>query len=111
MLPKSKRVNLKREYQWIRQGKKIETASFKCFYRMGVNNFPRVGIALSTRIFKKAVLRSKAKRVTSKIIENLYPGLQTNLNLVIMPKLGVLEKDNDLLKNEILLIKELYFNN
>ncbi len=108
MLPKQKRLNLKKDFKWVSSGKRIETASFRLFLKNGDNPLPLVGIALSSKNFKTAVLRNRAKRISSKTIESLYPRLQTHLNLVIMPKPGVLESSQEALTKQLNDVQSLF---
>src|SRR5437870_2063461 len=65
MLPLSQRLNLKTDFKWVASGKKLETKYLKLFIRLGENQIPRIGIALSTKSFKKATQRNRARRVVS----------------------------------------------
>lgn len=91
MLPKSKRLNLKKDFKWVASGKKIETKFAKLFIRIGDNEFPKVGIALSSSLFKRATERNKARRVLSAALESLYSKLPQSINIVALPKTGILK--------------------
>lgn len=91
MLAKSKRLNLKRDFKWVASGKKIETKFAKLFIRIGDNEFPKVGIALSSSLFKRATERNKARRVLSAALEPLYSKLPQSINIVALPKPGILK--------------------
>lgn len=91
MLAKSKRLNLKRDFKWVASGKKIETKFAKLFIRIGDNEFPKVGIALSSSLFKRATERNKARRVLSAALESLYSKLPQSINIVALPKPGILK--------------------
>lgn len=108
MLAKSQRLNLKKDFKWVSSGERKETASFKFSYRFSDNPEPLVGIALSSQYFKKAHERNRARRLTSRVIENFYPGLRKGLNLVIMPKPRVLEFSPEELYLEIENVKDLF---
>ncbi len=98
MLPKSQRLNLKKDFKWVAGGKKLETAYLKLFIKMGDNRQPRIGIAVSSRIFKNATERNRAKRVVSAAWEVLYSNLPDTINIVALPKAGVIKvKSGDLL--------------
>src|SRR5258708_6160857 len=101
MLPKSQRLNLKKDFKWVAQGKKIETPSFKLMFIFNQTNLPKVGIALNSTTFKKAVLRNRARRLTSQAVQQVYQNLPSGLNLVIMPKLGVLNQYVETLTQEL----------
>ena len=101
MLPKSRRLNLKTDFKWVASGKKLETKYLKLFVRMGENNPPaggsRVGITVSGKYFKKATQRNRARRLVSSAFESLYNSLLKNINIVALPKAGVLDvKSGDL---------------
>ena len=79
-------------------GKKLETKYLKLFIKLGENEKPRVGIALSSKNFKKAVERNRAKRVTAQAFQSIYSTLPNNINIVALPKIGVLDvKSGDVL--------------
>ncbi len=90
MLPKSDRLNLKKDFKWVVSGKRIETPLFTLFAKEGENDHCLVGIALSSKNFKKAHERNRARRLLSVALKQVYPQLRNNLNLVIMPKVAIL---------------------
>ncbi len=91
MLPKSQRLNLKKDFKWVTAGgKAVDTKFLKLFIIMGENTQPRIGIALSSKNFKKATERNRAKRLTSAAFEPLYGDLPVNINIVALPKTGIL---------------------
>lgn len=98
MLSKDKRLNLKKDFKWVASGKKLETKYLKIFVKLGDNELPRVGIAVSSKVFKKAVERNRARRLTSAAFEALYSSLPLRINILALPKAGVLNvKSGDLL--------------
>ncbi len=101
MLPKSQRLNLKKDFKWVAAGKKLETPSFKLMFTFNQTNLPKIGIALNSSYFKKAVLRNRARRLTSQAVQQVYQNLPSGLNLVIMPKLGVLDQSVETLTQEL----------
>lgn len=101
MLPKNKRLNLKYDFKWVSTGKKIDGSLIKLFIKPGENNFPRLGISVSAKVFRKATDRNRARRLVSKAFEDLYKRLEHNLNIIALPKIGVLEKSSDEIKTEI----------
>lgn len=96
MLSKDKRLNLKKDFKWVAAGKKLETEYLKLFVKVGNNQTPRVGIAVSSRSFKQATDRNKARRLTSAAFEVLYPSLPATINIVALPKAGVIRVKSDL---------------
>lgn len=108
MLQKNQRLNLKKDFKKVASGQKKETHSLKFFYLFLDNPQPLVGIANSKNYFKKAHDRNRARRLTSKAVETLYPSLNKNLNLVIMPKSQVLEKNLEQLIKEVESVKDLF---
>lgn len=98
MLPKSQRLNLKKDFKWVASGKKIETKYLKLFVKEGENTQPRVGIAVSTQVFKKATQRNRAKRVVSAAFQSTIYLLPSTINIVALPKAGILDvKSKDVL--------------
>ncbi len=101
MLPKEFRLNLGKDFKWVASGKKIETKFAKLFLKTGENLFPRVGIASSGKIFKKATQRNRARRLLSHALESLYSSLPKNINIVALPKSGVIEVKSDEVLSDI----------
>lgn len=98
MLPKSQRLNLKKDFKWVAGGKKLETKYLKLFLRTGENQHPRVGIAISSNIFKKSSQRNRARRLISAAFEALYSKLPQTINITALPKAGILSvKSGDVL--------------
>lgn len=90
MLSKDKRLNLKTDFKWVASGKKLESHYLKLFFKSGDNQLPRVGIAVSSKSFKKATDRNRARRLVSAALEKLYPDMLHDINIVALPKAGVL---------------------
>lgn len=90
MLSKDKRLDLKKDFKWVSSGKKIESGFVRLFIKMGDNIWPRIGIAVSGKVFKKATQRNRARRLISASFESLYPHLPKSINIVALPKSGVL---------------------
>ncbi len=90
MLPKSKRLNLKKDFKRIASGKKIETKYLKLFIKHADNKSPKIGIAVSSESFKKATQRNRAKRLVSYAFQSTYYQLPTTINIVALPKSSIL---------------------
>lgn len=98
MLPKSQRLNLKKDFKWVAMGNKLETKYLKVFLKNGDNATPRIGIAVSGKSFKKAHERNRAKRLVAEAFHNIYYLLPNTINIVALPKEGILGvKSNDVL--------------
>lgn len=95
MLPKTKRLNLNKDFRWVASGKKIETNFVKLFLKQSPDGLPKIGISLSKNVFKKAVDRNRARRLVSKAFENVYNELPSGINIVAMPKTGILTVSSD----------------
>lgn len=91
MLPKHQRLNLKTDFKWVASGKKIDTEFLSLFIRIGENPYPKVGIATSSKVFKKAHARNRARRIVAASFEVLYTKLPVNVNIVALPKAGILK--------------------
>lgn len=94
MLPKQDRLNLKRNYSFVTGGKRLEGLNLKLSFRFGSNNQPLIGIAVSAKIFKKAVDRNRARRIISKGLEGIYQHLPPAINIVAVPKNGILKRSS-----------------
>ena len=101
MLPKSQRLNLKKDFKWVAAGKKLETKYLKLFIKSGENQTARVGIALSSKNFKNAIERNRAKRITAQAFQSVYPSLPKNINIVALPKTGILSVKSSELEKEL----------
>lgn len=91
MLSKNKRLNLKKDFKWVASGRKIETKFAKLFIKVGDNTFPRIGIASSSKNFKKATERNRARRLISQALQTIYSQLPTTTNIVALPKVGIID--------------------
>lgn len=101
MLPIAKRLNLKKDFKWVASGKKIESKFAKLFIKMGENSSPRIGIATSGKVFKKATDRNRAKRLLSQAFQSTFYQLPTTINIVALPKSGVINVKSDEVLAEI----------
>lgn len=98
MLPKSQRLNLKKDFKWVAVGKKIESKFLTLFIKTGDNVTPRIGIAVSGRSFKKAHERNRARRLVAQAFQSTVYRLPSTANIVALPKEGILSvKSNDVL--------------
>jgi ribonuclease P protein component len=86
MLPLKKRLNLKKDFKWVISGKFFDTQFAKIYIRLGDNVYPKVGIAVSSKHFRKASDRNRARRLISRAMESLYEKLPGNINIVVLPK-------------------------
>lgn len=68
----------------------METKYLRLFVKFGDHGRPRVGIAPSGSIFKKATDRNRARRLISAAIEAIYPRLPGNINILALPKARVI---------------------
>lgn len=91
MLPKEDRLNLKTDFKWVASGKKLESKYLKVFLKTGDNQKPRIGIAVSSKSFKKATDRNRARRLTSTAIESVYAKLPVSINILALPKANAIE--------------------
>lgn len=100
MLSGDKRLNLAKDFKWVAAGRRLETKYLKLFVKSGDNQTPRVGVAVSSKVFKKATERNRAKRLTSAVFEALFLHLPGTINIVALPKAGVLRvKSGDVLSD------------
>ncbi|MBI4038664.1 ribonuclease P protein component [Candidatus Daviesbacteria bacterium] len=90
MLPRFQRLNLKTDFKWVTTGKKIETKFTRIFFKNGDNVLPRLGIALSGKVFRKATQRNRVKRLISQAFACLYNLLPGHINIVVLPKSEVI---------------------
>lgn len=98
MLPKSQRLNLKKDFKWVASGKKIDSKYLKLFLKIGDEVVPKIGVAVSSKIFKKATERNRVKRVIFAAFEPLYAKLPERINIVALPKVSIVDvKSGDVL--------------
>lgn len=91
MLPKNKRLNLKKSFKWVVAGQRLGNNYLNLYFRSGENTVPLVGIATSKSDFRKATERNRARRLVSTGFEALYDKLPGGVNMVAMPRRDVLE--------------------
>ncbi len=100
MLPKNSHLNLKIDFKRLISGKFIDSKYAKLYIKMGDEEKVRVGIATSSKIFRKAVERNRARRLVSAALEKLYKKLPLKLNILALPKVSILGvKSRDILVN------------
>ena len=90
MLPKSARLNLKKDFKRVASGKKIEGKYLRLFFVTGENEIPRIGIAVSSGHLKKAHDRNRVRRLVSAAFESIYSTIPAHFNIVALPKQGIL---------------------
>lgn len=100
MLSKNKRLNLSTDFEWIKSGTVIQTPHFKLFSKFGDNQLARVGVAIVSKQFPKAVQRNRAKRIIFSAFEKIYETLPQNLNIIALPNKGI-----DKVKSEDLILE------
>ena len=101
MLPKSQRLNLKKDFKRVASGKKIDTYLFKLFIKQNQDQRTKVGIAVSGKVFKKATDRNRAKRLISFAFESLYSQLPTGISIMALPKKGIVEVKSTIVLAEL----------
>ncbi|MCL4366759.1 ribonuclease P protein component [Patescibacteria group bacterium] len=107
MLSKDKRLNISRSFQWVINGQKIEDQLLSLYFRLGDNDQPKVGVAISAKKIKTAVARNKTKRLIMQSLSGLYTKLLKNTNILVMPKIDLAGKDqNNIQKNIELLLQK-----
>lgn len=107
MLSKSKRLNLKKDFKWVVAGKKLEGKYLKLFIKTGENNLARVGIATSSKTFKKSTERNRARRLVAEAFQATYNNLPDTINIVALPKVSILNvKSKDVLLDLGKLLKD-----
>lgn len=82
-------------------GQRLENQNLKLFLKFGSSPIPRVGISISSSVFKQAVERNRARRLVSTGFENLYQQLPANLNIIAMPKLNCFELSSNEIKIDL----------
>lgn len=112
MLPRHQRLNLKRSFKWVRDGKKAEGNLVKLYLRFGENELPLVGVATSKDSFKRAVDRNLAKRKVFSSFQSIYQNLPKGLNIIAMPRSAALNANQEEIDKEIKeLLKDEKINN
>ena len=91
MLPRSRCLNLKKDFKWVASGKRLESKFAKMFIKTGDNTFPRIGIAVSAKTFKKATERNRARRLISQAFQTIYCQLPAAINIAALPKASIVE--------------------
>lgn len=81
-------------------GQKLASKFGNLYIKYGENSQPKIGIALTTKIFKAAHKRNHVKRVVATAFEKLLPQLANNINILVVPNRRVLEVKSEELKKE-----------
>ncbi len=89
MLPKSQRLNLKKDFRWVASGKKFEGKYLKLFIKSGLNSSAKIGIALSRKDFPQANDRNRAKRLAAGVFQKFINLLPPSINIVVLPKTSI----------------------
>ncbi|MBI4039471.1 ribonuclease P protein component [Candidatus Daviesbacteria bacterium] len=85
MLPKSKRLNLKTDFQKIvKTGTRYSHGWFSLF--IGQANNTKVGIAVGVKITKKANRRNRMRRLISAACQRLLPKLSHKASLLFIAR-------------------------
>lgn len=90
MLPKKNRLNLTTDFDLVASGKKVSGQLVKLFYILGNNLQPKVGIAISSKKFRKSVERNRVKRLIATAFEKVLSKIANNANIIVMPKEQIL---------------------
>lgn len=101
MLPKDKRLNLSTDFKWVSSGKAFQSEHFRIFCKLGENKLARVGVAVASKHFPKAVERNRAKRILFHAFEKIYKDLPSNSNILTLPKPGIDNVKSDELQSEL----------
>lgn len=100
MLPREKRLNLKIDFKWVASGKKLESKYLKLFIKFGENEKAKIGIAISSKNFKRAVDRNRARRLAAQAFHDTYYLLPDTINIVALPKSGIVSvKSGDVISD------------
>lgn len=101
MLPQKNRLNLKTCFNWVASGETVFGTNLKLFLKKGTNLSPRIGIATSAKVFKRAVDRNRARRLLSTAFGRVYQSLSPNINIIAMPNSGILTLNSDKITEEL----------
>jgi ribonuclease P protein component len=107
MLKRQYRLVTDFEYNVVRRhGKKIQSPSFQLFYIIPHNYVGncKVGIVVSTKFDKSAVVRNRVKRIFSEVIRLNIGIIKDNYWLVIHPSLESLNRSHEDLSVEFITV-------
>lgn len=90
MLQKELRLNLKVDFKRVAAGRKAETNFVKLFI-LNRQDSRKLGIAVPSKVFKKANLRNRVRRIVSKAFESIFPLLPEDIHILVLPKASALE--------------------
>lgn len=108
MLKKKLRLNLSLEFKKVASGKRIHSTHFSLFLLRELHVPARVGIALAKKEFRHSHERNRARRLMSEVVSKNYNRLSNGLQLIIMPKAGILNASINDLTDEFNSITDLY---
>lgn len=106
MLPKSQRLNLKADFKRVAAGKKLTSPYLTLFVKPGSQSL-KIGIAASTKNFKKAYQRNRARRLIASAFQPIYADLSQDLEIIALPKQAITSvKSNTVAEDLKKLLKE-----
>lgn len=100
----TKAISLKRRSEFLtlsESGKKISTACCLILFKKNNLGFSRLGITVSRKISKRAVVRNKARRRLKEIYLKIFPFLNDNFDLVFIGRSRITESDFESLYKSI----------
>ncbi len=104
MLPKNNRLNLSKDFKWVASGRALNTKYAKLFIKSGENQEPKIGVAVATKMFKKAVDRNRAKRSMFAAFQSILSQLPKDLNIVALPNVSILEVKSEVIASTLAII-------
>ncbi len=98
MLPKEKRLNLKTDFKRVASGKKLNSQYLTLFLKPA--EILKIGIATSSKNFKKAHERNRARRITSAAFEKIYQDL-LDIEIIALPKSPILDVKSNTVTDDL----------
>ena len=102
MLPKAKRLTKKKDFMKLAvQGRSIFGPFATLRARQAANSDTRVAFITSTKVFKKAVDRNRAKRRMREVVRLVWPDLPPGMQLLFVLKPESKDADHAKLVEEV----------
>jgi ribonuclease P protein component len=91
--PSSKRLSKQKDFDNVfRKGKRFAGSCMVMWVASASHNITRVGVIASKKIFRKAVERSRVRRVLREIFRLNLPEMKSGVDIVLFPRQQILQK-------------------
>tara|TARA_B100000686_G_scaffold347678_1_gene436897 strand:- start:941 stop:1324 length:384 start_codon:yes stop_codon:yes gene_type:complete len=98
--PPELRIRSSSDFVAAKKGKRLDSYSFSLYVHKSKLNRTRLGLIVSKKV-GNSVKRNRTKRVLREVFKNVFPGLKSGYDLVIIAKREVVERSFEELIKEL----------